>query len=225
MKNIPLIIVFFCSAIFIASCGKAPINSATATIDAAIPTRLTNTPNLNSPSPMKTMENNPPAASDQDEAAIYALFMGDPAGKIVIVREDTFTGEPTPQNEEETKKSIQANLPSASSETINNYISVNSVSSKLPSNMNLGVNYVLISTADFLEITGSPNWRDTWRRKYPNSEVSCITFSKIGFDESHTQALVYVARLWVEEGYYLLEHNAENGAWKVVESYSNVIIN
>ena len=151
--------------------------------------------------------------------------MGDPAGKTVIIREATFANDTSPQNEDETKKSIQSSLPGVSGETIDNYMSVNSVPGKLPSNMDLGLDYVLISTAEFLEITGSPNWRAVWSQKYPNSEVGCMAFSKIGFNDSHTQALVYVTRLWVGGGYYLLEQIAQKGAWEVVESFSNMIIN
>ena len=91
--------------------------------------------------------------------------------------------------------------------------------------MKLGVNYILISTPEFLEITSNPGWRDIWTQKYPNSEVGCIVFSRIGFDNSHTQGLIYVTRLWVDGGYYLLERDTQKENWEIIESFSNVIIN
>ena len=159
-----------------------------------------------------------------EDQVIYSLFIKDPNGKTVIVREDTAT-DTFPQNEEEARNYIKTNLLKVSSETLNNYLFVNSIPSKLPSTKQPGLNYILISTPDFLEITGKPEWRDIWKQKYPNSEVGCIAFSRIGFNNSHTQALIYVSRLWVNGGYYLLELNAQKGIWETVESFSNVQIN
>ena len=61
MRNIALMVVFLSLAIFIVSCAQAPVNSATATIFAAMPARQTNPPILLSPTPVKTMENMTPA--------------------------------------------------------------------------------------------------------------------------------------------------------------------
>ncbi len=224
MKNIALAVLFLSLPILIISCVESPLNSATTTIYTPLPTKETNTTNLPPPSPTKTMPQNTPTAIDQDDQTIYSLFMDDAGGKIIIIREDTFT-DTHPQNEEETENFIKSNLLSVSSETLNNYIYVNSITSKLPSNMNLGVNYILISTPEFLEITSNSDWRDIWRQRFPNSEVGCIAFSKIGFNDSHTQALIYVTRLWVDGGYYLLEHNAQKGVWEIIGSFSNVTIN
>jgi hypothetical protein len=199
--------------------------SATATILAAIPTRQTDTPILPSTSAMKSVQNNQQLVVDQDGRAIYALFMGNSRGKIIIVREDTFADDGLAQNEAETKKFIKTNLPGAFDETIDNYLLVSSVSGKLPANMKPGADYELISNADFLEITGDPNWREIWSQRYPNSELGGIGFSKIGFNALHTQALVYVTRLWVDGSYYLLEYDAQKGAWEIVERYTNVNIN
>jgi hypothetical protein len=223
MKNIALAVSFLSLPILIISCGES-LNSATATIYPPIPTKETNTTKLPSPFPTKTMPQNTPAAINQDDQTIYSLFMDDTEGKIIIIREDTFI-DTYPQNVEETENFIKSNLLSVSSETLNNYIYVNSITSKLPSNMNLGVNYILISTPEFLEITSNSDWRDIWRQRFPNSEVGCIAFSRTGFNNSHTQALIYVTRLWVDGGYYLLEHNAQKGVWEIIERFSNVIIN
>ena len=172
----------------------------------------------------KTTQNGTAIAINQDDEAIYSLFMDDSNGKVVVIREDTFV-DTYPQNEEEARNFIQSSFLNVSSETLENYIYVNSIPSKLASNMNLGVNYILISTPEFLEITGDPGWRDIWIQKYPDSEVGCIAFSRIGFNNSHTQALVYVTRLWVDGGYYLLEQNGQKGIWEIIENFSNVNIN
>ena len=193
-------------------------------MDAPMPTKETNPTNLPSPIPTKTTQNDTRADINQDDQAIYSLFMDDSNGKIIIIREDTFT-DTFPQSEDEAKNYIKSNLQNVSSETLDNYLYVNSFTSKLPSNMSLGVNYILISTPEFVEITGSSGWRDIWMQKYPNSEVSCIAFSRIGFNNLHTQALIYVTRLWVDGGYYLLELDAHKGLWEIIESFSNVTIN
>ena len=164
------------------------------------------------------------AAIGQDDQAIYSLFADDAVGTVIPIREDTFP-DTYPRNEEETGHFITSNLPSVSGETLATYIDVNSTSSTLPSNMTLGVNYVLVSTPEFLEITSRPDWRNIWRQRFPHSEVGCIAFSRIGFNDAHTQALVYVARLWVDGGYYLLERSAVEGVWEIVERFSNVITN
>lgn len=216
MKSIATIVLFLSLPILIVSCAKT-------TSHTSMPTKEANPTNLPSPFPTKTSQNNSPIAINQDDQAIYSLFMDDSNGKTIIIRENTFT-DTYPQNEEEARNYIKSNLLNVSSETLNNYLYVNSVTSKLPSNMNLGVNYILISTPEFLEITSNPEWQDIWRQKYPNSEVGCIVFSRIGFNNSHTQALIYVTRLWVDGGYYLLELDAQKGIWEIIESFSNVNI-
>jgi hypothetical protein len=219
MKNIALIVLFLSLLILIASCREPPIDSATVTSYPLIPAEETNLP---SPPPTKTKENNMPIAIDQE--AIYSLFVDDAEGKVVIIREDTFT-DTYSQNAEETENRIKTNLLNISDETLNNYLYVNSDASKLSSNMNLGVNYILISTPEFVDITSNPDWRDIWRQRYPNSEVGSLAFSRIGFNDSRSQALVFVARLWVDGGYYLLEYNTQKGGWEIVESFISVIIN
>jgi hypothetical protein len=219
MKNIALIVLFLSLLILIASCRESPIDSATVTSYPLIPAEETNLP---SPPPTKTKENNMPIAIDQE--AIYSLFVDDAEGKVVIIREDTFT-DTYSQNAEETENRIKTNLLNISDETLNNYLYVNSDASKLSSNMNLGVNYILISTPEFVDITSNPDWRDIWRQRYPNSEVGSLAFSRIGFNDSRSQALIFVTRLWVDGGYYLLEYNTQKGVWEIVESFISVIIN
>jgi len=228
MKNTVLTVLFLSLLTLITSCRttKMPFDSKTTTTntpmaiktprqtDSPIQPLIQETPTLKS--------GNTPDVIEQDEQSIYSLFLGNSAGKIVIVRDETF-GDSYSQNEQETRSYITSNLLGISSETVNSYLLQNAIPSKLPANMNLGVNYVLVSTPEFLEITGKSNWRDIWKQKYPNSETSCIIFSRVGFNNSHTQALIYVTRLWVDGGYYLLEYNAGN--WEIIKSFSNVIIN
>lgn len=169
------------------------------------------------------MMNDLPTVIEQDEQAIYALFFSDFSGTIAIVREDTF-GSSYPQDEQETRDYIKSNLSDISDETLNNYIERNTVSSKLPATMKLGVDYVLLSTPEFLEITSESNWGEILKEKYPGSQ-GCTSFSRVGFNNSRTQALVYVIRILgplVGGGeYYLLEYNAGN--WEIIDQFLNVI--
>jgi hypothetical protein len=52
-----------------------------------------------------------------------------------------------------------------------------------------------------------------------------LAYSRIGFNDSRSQALNFVARLWVDGGYYLLQYNTQQGGWEIVESFISVIIN
>ena len=217
MKNIATIILSLSLSILIVACVET-------TNHTPIPTKESNTTNLPSPFPIITTQNGELIAINQEDEAIYSLFMADSKGNVVVIREDPFA-DTYPQSEEEARDYIQANILNVSGETLDNYIYANSVPGKLPSNMNLGVNYILISTPEFLEITGDPGWEDIWRQRYPDSEVGCIAFSRIGFNNLRTQALIYVTRLWVEGGYYLLELDENKGSWEIIESFSNVDVN
>ena len=187
-----------------------------------------NTPETTSPTQAIHQETptlkseNIPQGTQQDEQAIYSLFPDHSAGKVVIIREETF-GDGSPQSGQDIRKSLTSNLAGISDETVNNYLLVNAASSKLPADLQLGVNYTLISTPEFVELTAKANWREIWEQKYPDAEIRCLIFSRVGFNSEHTQALIYVTKLWVEGGYYLLEKQA--GKWEVIKSYSNVIIN
>jgi len=89
--------------------------------------------------------------------------------------------------------------------------------------MNLGVSYILLSTPEFLEITRDSNWGEVLEEKYPGSQ-GCTSFSRVGFNNSRTQALVYVIRIFGPlmggGGYYLLEYNAGN--WEIIDQFLNV---
>jgi hypothetical protein len=217
MKNTVRMVLFLSLLTLITSCRTtlAPTEAKTPP-QAAAPTQpiTQETPTLKS--------GNAPEGIEQDEQSIYSLFLGNSAGKIAIIRDETF-GDSNSQNEQETRNYITSNLLGISLDTVDGYLLLNAIPSKFPTNMNLGVNYVLVSTPEFLEITGKSNWRDVWKQKYPNSETSCIIFSRVGFNNSHTQALIYVTKLWVEGGYYLLENQAGN--WEIIKSFTNAIIN
>ena len=175
------------------------------------------------PTNTPTLMNDLPTTIEQDEQAIYALFFSDFSGTIAIVREDTVDSS-YPQDEQETRDLIKSNLPDISDETLNNYIERNAISSKLSATMKLGVDYVPLSTPEFLEITSESNWGEILKEKYPGSQ-GCTAFSRVGFNKSRTQALVYVTRIFEPliggGGYYLLEYNAGN--WEIIDQFLNVM--
>lgn len=176
-----------------------------------------------SPEPTATpiMTDSLPTTIEQEDQ-VYALFFADFSGTTAVVRDDTFDDTYT-QNEQETRDYILSNLSDVSNETLNSYIERNVVSSKLSATMNLGVDYILLSTPEFLEITSKSNWGEVLKETYPGSE-GYVAFSRIGFNNSHTQALVYVTRVIAplvgKGGYYLLEYNA--GQWKIIGQFLNV---
>ncbi len=218
MKNNAWVFIFLILPILILSCAGLPA------LNAPMPTKEATVINPPSPVPAGTSSQTASTAIGADDLKIYALFLKDAAGKNVIVREETFT-DTVPQTEADTAKYLQSQLPDVPGEIITNYISTNAVAGKLTSTMDLGGSYTLISTPDFLEITSQPDWRDVWKEKYPNCEVSCLVFSRIGFNNQHTQALLYVTKLWVDGGYYLMDLDPQTGAWESQNSYPNMIIN
>jgi len=209
MKNTVLSLLFLALFTLMTSCTANTPETASSTQPPA-----QETPTLKS--------ENIPQGMQQDEQSIYSLFPDHSAGKVVIIREETF-GDGSPQSGQNAGKYISSNLAGISDETVNNYLLVNAASSKLPADLQLGVDYALISTPEFVEMTAKANWQEIWKQKYPNSEIRCLIFSRVGFNSEHTQALVYVTKLWVDGGYYLLENQA--GKWEIIKSFSNVIIN
>jgi hypothetical protein len=200
------------------------VSCANTTSHGPAPTRAASQTSLPPRSSTTMTEDNPTTVIGEDEQAIYSIFMDDSKRRIIVVREDTLA-DTLPQSEEEAERLIRASFDDVSNDTLDDYSHANSVSVRLPSTMELGASYVLISAPEFREITTDPGWREVWRQEYPDSEVSCIGFSRVGFNDARTQALIYVTRFWIAGGYYLLEFDEQEGTWKITDSCCNVIIN
>jgi hypothetical protein len=170
-----------------------------------------------------TVTDNLPTNDEQDVQAVYATLLKDYPGTTAVLREDT-SGDTFTQDEQEARGYIKSNFPNISDETVNAYLARNAAPTKLPADMDLGVSYTLLTTPEFLEITGKSNWGEVLKERYPGSE-GVTAFSRVGFNSAHTQALVYVTRVLApligEGGYYLLEY--DQGKWEIIDQYINVM--
>jgi hypothetical protein len=84
--------------------------------------------------------------------------------------------------------------------------------------MNLGVDYTLLPIDELAKISSQPNWGELLTKKYPGSH-GYIVFSRVGFNNTLDQAVIYVANvggpMMGSGSYYLLEK--KNGAWLLMD--------
>jgi len=162
-------------------------------------------------------ESTPTAADiEKEEQAVYSFFVYD-AGGVAIILQDTSTNI-SGDNPEQSIDYIKSGLNDISSETLESYLARNAQPSRLSSDMNLGMDYVLLSVDELAKISSQPNWGELLAEKYPNSHGYTI-FSRVGFNNSLDQAVIYVGNvagpLMGSGFYYLMEK--ENGEWAIKE--------
>jgi hypothetical protein len=155
---------------------------------------------------------------EKEEQAVYASFFKDNTETIVI-QEDTSTGW-LPSSEDELKKRmdyISSGLPNASNETLDNFFQRNRQSTQLAPDMQLGIHYILVSADEFSAVMDQPDGWDAFYKKY--SPSGYMQFSRVGFNDTVDQAIVYVASIpgpmMGSGNYYLLEKRA--GQWSIRE--------
>lgn len=175
---------------------------------------------LTSPSLACSLFTSTPAPSQADiekeEQAVYALFVGKSKGTALILQ-DTSTGlsDETPQ---QIIDNLKSSLPGLSNETIDSYVARNAQPSQLLPDMQLGVDYVLLSHEELAEVSSQGNWHEVLQERYPGSNGYLI-FSRVGFNNSLDQAVVYVGEvagpLMGAGYYYLLEK--QNSEWTIKE--------
>lgn len=152
---------------------------------------------------------------EREEQAVYAFFANDLNGPMVIL-EDTSTNIDL-DNPKQMLDYIKSGLKSVSKDTIDNYMERNAQPSQLSPDMDLGVEYVLLSEEERNAIFKQPDGWDAFYKKY--SMAGYTEFSRVGFNRTLDQALVYVG--WVggplmgDGTYYLLEK--QNGEWIMKE--------
>ena len=153
---------------------------------------------------------------EKEEQAVYAAFVGESKGPALILQ-DTSTGlsDETPQ---QIIDNLKSSLSGISSETIDSYVERNAQASQLAPDMQLGMDYVLLSREELAEISSQGNWHEILQERYPGSNGYLI-FSRVGFNKSLDQAVLYVGDvagpLMGAGYYYLLEK--QNGEWTIKE--------
>jgi hypothetical protein len=180
------------------------------------------TPIVSSPDIGPAAQTPTPVVSQADlqkeEQAVYASFLKNNPETIVI-QEDTST-EWLPSSEAELKQRMEyitSGLPNASNETLDDFFQRNRQSTKLAPDMQLGVHYILVSADEFSAVMDQPYGWDAFHEKY--SPSGYMQFSRVGFNDTVDQAIVYVASIpgpmMGSGNYYLLEKRA--GQWSIRE--------
>ncbi len=159
-----------------------------------------------------------PSAADveKEEQAVYSFFLDDSDGPALILQETSSNiSELTPQ---EMREQIKGSFKTVSKDTIDSYLVRNQGTTQLSPTMDLGVEYILVTSDQLSEITRQPNWGELLTEKYPGSHGYTI-FSRIGFNNTLDQAVVYVGGVkgpMMGAGYYYLMEK-QNGEWVIKE--------
>jgi len=157
-----------------------------------------------------------PTAADieKEEQAVYSTFFGEAPVTVVILQE---TSTNISSDDPQSLEYVKSGLPSASKDTLDNYLERNRQPSQLTSDMKIGVDYVLLGQNELSEIMSQTNGWDAFYARYPNSGYT--QFSRVGFNNSLDQAVVYVGQmagpLMGSGFYYLLEK--KGGEWLIKE--------
>ena len=153
---------------------------------------------------------------EKEEQAIYSFFVSD-VGGVAIVLQDTSTNI-SGDNPEQSVDYIKSGLKSISKETLDSYIARNAQPSQLSPDMNLGMDYVLLSTNKLSSIMSQNDGWTVFNEIYPNSH-GYTEFSRVGFNNSLDQAVLYVGNmagpLMGAGFYYLMEK--KSGEWVIKE--------
>lgn len=167
-----------------------------------------------------------PAAADIEKAEqqIYSFFVGPGTGTSLILEETSmglFSDDP-----KEIRSNLKSALPDLSREALNNFMERNQESSILSPDMQLETEYSLLSSEELSEISSRGNWNEILQDRYPGTNGrGYLIFSRVGFNNSLDQAVVYVGQvagpLMGSGSYYMLEK--QNGEW-VIKAESMVWI-
>ncbi len=158
-----------------------------------------------------------PSAADieKEEQAVYSFFVGN-GTRTVVLLQDTAT-DINSDDPQQTIDYVKSGLKSISNETLDSYLDRNAQPSQLSPDMQLGVDYVLLSSEELSAIFREPDGWDAFHEKY--SDGGYTVFSRVGFNNTLDQAVLYVgsvaAPLMGSGSYYLMEK--KDGQWIMME--------
>lgn len=153
---------------------------------------------------------------EKEEQAVYSFFLPN-TGNPVLILEET-SSDVSSDNAEQTIDYIKSDLEDISKQTLNSFLERNAEHTQLSANMDLGVEYTLLSADDLHRIASQPNWGKLLEEEYPGAHGYTI-FSRVGFNNNLDQALIYVGSvggpLMGSGTYFLMEK--QNGEWIMKE--------
>lgn len=151
---------------------------------------------------------------EKEEQAVFSVFMPESPGPALILQTTSVNiGGQAPR---EIRTHIKNSFEGVSNDLVENYLSRNAQPSQLSPDMDLGVDYILMSEEELAKISSQPNWNEGLVEKYPGSNGYLI-FSHVGFNKSLDQAVVYVGRIagpLMGAGYYYLLEK-QDGEWTI----------
>lgn len=155
------------------------------------------------------------AETEKEEQAVYSFFLDDRLGPAVVLKEtSTNIDSDDPQ---QSIDYIKSGLKDISKDTLNSYMERNAQPSPLAPDMDLSVEYVLISQDELASVFNQPDGWDVFHQKY--SEAGYSVVSRVGFNRTLDQALIYVGHmsgpLMGSGSYYLMEK--KNSEWLIKE--------
>lgn len=153
---------------------------------------------------------------EKEEQAVFSVFMPEGPGPALILQTtSTNIGGEKPR---EIRAHIKNSFKDVPNDLVENYLDRNAQPSQLSPDMDLGIDYVLMSSEELAKISSRPNWNQDLIEKYPASNGYLI-FSHVGFNRSLDKAVIYVGKvagpLMGSGSYYLLEK--QNGTWTIKE--------
>ncbi len=167
-----------------------------------------------------------PSKDSDNETQVYSAilneryvdttkYVGEKA-KLLLIADET---SPSIERFQEYRKDMRL----VSQNTLNDYQSKNEQSYKLSKKFDIGVKYLFIDAQEMNRLVvikvGIPDW-NRFYAKYPDA-AGVISFSRIGFNQEFTEALVLVGRgcgRGCGEGAFLFLTKVD-GIWKVKDSY------
>jgi hypothetical protein len=158
------------------------------------------------------------AKMDNEEMVVYGFLLSKMYKHTgYVIMDSTSTNETGGQDTSQTLDYVLSNLHDVDPSTVMSFKDRNSTAHRLPANMAFGSSYTLLTQADRNEIfsLNQSGW-DIFYSRYPDAP-GITTFSKVGFNSSLDQALVYIGTSsnWhVGEGYYILLQQT-NGSWSI----------
>ena len=161
-----------------------------------------------------------PSASqvNREEQAVYAFLLAkmyQHTGYVIMA--DTATSATGNDNTAQTLAYVMKNLHAVAPATLDSFKARNAASQPLRTDMQLGRPYTLLSQAGKNQIfsQNQSGW-DIFYNRFPQAP-GITTFSRVGFDATLDQALVYMGTQsnWLAgAGYYFLL-SKQNGVWSI----------
>ena len=124
-----------------------------------------------------------PADVEKEEHAVYSSFFKNYSETIVILQETSTGFIPSSSDElQQRMEYITSGLPGSSKETLDDFYERNRRQpSQLSPDMQLGVEYILLSAEEFSSIMNQSGW-DAFYEKYSRSGY--VQLSRVGFNKS-----------------------------------------